>query len=63
MSNRRIERIKAETHRALLKVARRFEKDPTPTDGSFQAALDKMGMKPKTGARKRAPGEKRMGRR
>jgi hypothetical protein len=61
MSDRRSERTKADIHRALLKVAGRFEKDPTPTDGSFEAALEKLGMKPKRAARWKTAGVKRRG--
>ncbi len=63
MSERGREQIKADIHRVLLEVAKRFEEDPTPTDGSFQAALEKMGMKAKPDARKKAIGKKRPGRR
>ena len=54
MSDRRTERTRENVHRALLKVARRFEKDPTPTDGSFQAALEKLGMTPRPRVHKNA---------
>lgn len=45
MSNQSTERIKADIHRALLEVAKRFEEDPTPTDGSFEAACKKLGIR------------------
>jgi hypothetical protein len=39
------EQIKAHILRALQEVARRFEEDPTPTDGSFEAACKKLGIR------------------
>ena len=37
--------MKDEILRALQEVARRFEEDPSPTDGSFEAACKKMGIR------------------
>ena len=47
MSDARAQQIKAGIQRALDEVARRFKEDPTPTDGSFRAAQEKMRRKPK----------------
>jgi hypothetical protein len=45
MSGPRLQQMKDEILRALQEVARRFEEDPSPTDGSFEAACKKMGIR------------------
>jgi aspartate carbamoyltransferase catalytic subunit len=45
MSDLPWERIKAEMLRGLQHVAKCFEEDPTPTDGSFDAACKKLGIR------------------
>jgi hypothetical protein len=47
MSDPRWQQIKAEILHGLQEVARRFEEDPTPTDGSFEAASKKLGIRSK----------------
>ncbi len=47
MSDPKVQQINQGIVRALEEVAKRFAEDPTPTDGSFQAALEKLGMRSK----------------
>jgi len=59
MSDPKTEHIKQGIKRALEEVARRFEEDPTPTDGTFRAAQEKMRPKAKGQERKSGVAERK----
>lgn len=59
LDERRARRTNKGIVRALEEVAKRFEEDPTPTDGSFEAACKKMGVRSKVRVYRPAPGRRR----